>query len=343
MRLQADITWTAALAAVVLAAAPGLVVSDPSIDGAAGVERAVLSGPGAAAPPAPEVWRPAVARGQWSFGSADFVYTSRASGNADLWLKTGPLGESTRLTDHPAQDHWASWFPDGDRVAFQTLRDGNREVYVMNTDGSGVTNLTHDEAQDLLPEVSPDGRRIAFFSDRGLDHGPRELPGHLYLMDADGSGVERLTDAPLSSTFFAAWSPDGLTLASARSFDGNVDIVLIDVDSGAERRVAGTEASEYGARFSPDGAWLAFHAAGEGDEARIVVARVDGSERRELTAGGQHYDPRWSPDGRWLMFTGAASGAAQFDLMMVSAQGGSPRPLVATDADERTGSWRPQR
>jgi TolB protein len=286
---------------------------------------------------------PEAVQSDWSFGTAAFAYTSQASGNADLWLSTGPMGESTNLTAHPAQDHWASWFPDGERLAFQTLRDGNREVYLMNADGSGLVNLTDDPAQDLLPTVSPDGSRILFFSDRGIEHGPRELPGHLYVMDADGANVERLTAEPLTSTFFGDWSPDGRTIVLARSFAGDVDLVLLDRVSGDEERLPGTEASEYGARFSPDGRWLAFHASRESGEARIVVMRVDGSERRDVTTGAQHYDPRWSPDGRWLLITGAPIGATQFDVMVVSVAGGQVRPLVATEVDERSGSWRPAR
>lgn len=270
-----------------------------------------------------------------------FAYTSGASGNADLWLRLAPEAAATRLTDDPSQDHWASWFPDGNRIAFQTQRDGNREVYVMNADGSAATNLTRDAAQDLLPEVSPDGRHIVFFSDRGLEHGPRELPGHLYVMDAAGGAAERLTKTPLTSSFFGAWSPDGTTLVFARDFGGNVDLVLLDLDSGEETRLPGTAASEFGGRFSPDGQHIAFAAAGPDGEARIVVIEAGGSGRVELTAGAQHYDPVWSPDGRWLMFSGAPLGESQFDLMVVPASGGPVSTLLATEVDERSGSWRP--
>ena len=282
-------------------------------------------------------------QGGWSFGDAAFVYTSQSSGNADLWFKTGPVGESANLTDSPAQDHWASWFPGGERLAFQTMRDGNREIYAMNADGSGTINLTNDPAQDLLPEVSPDGSRILFFSDRGIEHGPQELPGRLYVMDADGGNVESITETPLTSTFGGDWSPDGGAILFARDFDGDIDLVLLDLETGEERRLPGTSAAESAGRFSPDGARIAFNASGKDDEARIVVMNVDGGERREITRGGQHHSPRWSPDGRWLMFTGAASGETQFDIMMVSAEGGQVRSLVATDVDERGGTWRPGR
>ena len=78
-------------------------------------------------------------------------------------------------------------------------RDGNSEVYVMNADGSGKRNLTRDRASDDYPTWSPDGRRIAFLRGRLYSNNPgglgvhRFYGYHLYVMNADGSGLRRLT------------------------------------------------------------------------------------------------------------------------------------------------------
>jgi TolB protein len=160
-------------------------------------------------------------------------------------------------------------------------------------------------------------------------------------MPSAGGEPTRVTQEPLTSTFGPDWSPDGRSLLFARDFDGDIDLVRLDLDTGAETRLPGTPAAEYGGRYSPDGKRIAFHAGLETGEARIVVADLDGSERRELSSGGQHYDPHWSPDGRWILFTGAALGASKFDLMMVPAEGGAIESLIATDADERSAAWSP--
>ena len=65
-----------------------------------------------------------------------------------------------------------SWSSDGGRIAFDSLRDGNGEIYVMNADGSGQTRLTDDPGFDGSPSWSPDGSRIAFQSFRDGDANP---------------------------------------------------------------------------------------------------------------------------------------------------------------------------
>ena len=94
---------------------------------------------------------------------------------------------AARLTDDPADDLLPSWSPDGSRVAFVSVRDGNLDIYAMNADGSGAARLTDNPADDLSPSWSPDGSRVAFASNRDGDF-------KIYAMNADGSGAERLAD-----------------------------------------------------------------------------------------------------------------------------------------------------
>jgi len=85
------------------------------------------------------------------------------------------------------------------RIAFVSDRDGNDEIYVMSSDGSGQTNLTNNPGGDLRPAWLPDGSRIAFISERdGNDE--------IYVMSADGSGQTRLTDNPAEDDA-PAWAP----------------------------------------------------------------------------------------------------------------------------------------
>ena len=72
------------------------------------------------------------------------------------------------------------------RIAFDSDRDGNDEIYVMNADGTGQTRLTNNVVSDLQSAWSPDGTKIAFQSTR--DGNPE-----IYAMNADGTAPTRLT------------------------------------------------------------------------------------------------------------------------------------------------------
>src|SRR6266567_2762248 len=88
-------------------------------------------------------------------------------------------------------------------IAFQSNRDGNFEIYVMNAKGGDQTRLTKNSVEDRNPVWSPDARKIAFHSDRS---GKFEV----YVMKANGRGQRRLTHSPSGEQAgFPAWSPNG--------------------------------------------------------------------------------------------------------------------------------------
>ena len=119
-------------------------------------------------------------------------------------------------------------------------RDGNSEIYVMNTDGSGQRNLTQNRAADAYPAWSPDGKGIAFATARddrtGRCTDPSACNLEIYVMNPDGAKQRRLTRDPAADSF-PAWSPDGRKIAFASRRDRNFEIYVMNADGGGQKRL----------------------------------------------------------------------------------------------------------
>jgi Tol biopolymer transport system component len=114
-------------------------------------------------------------------------------------------GRVVRLTDNTGISSFNSaWSPDGARIVFDSYRDGDQEIYTIDSsDGSGVKKLTDNRNHDVNPTWSPDGTRIAF--ERDYD---------IWVMNADGTGQKNLTNTTGSASEYEPdWSPDGVKIA----------------------------------------------------------------------------------------------------------------------------------
>ncbi len=123
-------------------------------------------------------------------GDPDFSPDDRtlvyASDNS-IWTFNRLTGGTLRLTNQMG-DSRPHYSPDGTKIVFQSFRDGQPEIYVMNADGSAQTRLTNNAAFNSAPAWSPDGTKILFTSTRDDPMSPS-----LYVMNADGSNPIRVT------------------------------------------------------------------------------------------------------------------------------------------------------
>ncbi|MFC1634762.1 SBBP repeat-containing protein [Planctomycetota bacterium] len=181
------------------------------------------------------------------------------------------------------------------KIAFQSDRDGNCEVYIMNEDGTDQTNLTRRRGFDSGPSWSPDGTKIAFHTDRD---GLLEI----YTMNSDGSSQMRLTFNDVDDAS-PSWSPDGSRIAFHSGEDGKRDIYVMKVNGTGRTRLTNNEADDSYPCWSPDGLIIAFHSDRDGNYEVYMMKAADGASQTNLTNNpAVDQLPAWSPDGTKIAF-----------------------------------------
>ena len=203
---------------------------------------------------------------------------------------------------------WAATSPLWGKIVFHSKRDGNLEIYTMDSDGSGQTRLTFNDATDSAPTWSPNGRQIAFHSYRHDDKNAHkaEMNTEIYVMNADGGNQRRLTHYP-GLDAAPSWSPDGTQIAftSTRNADKNQDfnIFVIDADGSNARQITDLEFAAK-PKWSPDGRQIAFEAF-IGHSREIYAANADGTSRFQVShprLGADMFLGGWSPNGKRIVY-----------------------------------------
>lgn len=199
----------------------------------------------------------------------------------DIWALDLTTGRAVNLTRTEVYEGcpWPS--ADGSLIAFDGIRAGRSEIFVMRSDGSGLRQLTRGPGNNACPAFSPDGKQIAFVSDRDGEM-------DIYLLDLTTGAERRLTDDP-AADMDPAFSPDGQRIAFTSDRRGKFEIYEMNLDGSGLRRL--TEARDFDIQpvYSPDGRWIAFERDGT-----IVAVHRESGKLWPMTRGPQYKGgPTW--------------------------------------------------
>ena len=192
------------------------------------------------------------------------------------------------------------------KIAFLSLRGGQTELYVMNSDGTNQTRLTNDGASIFDSAISRDGSRIVFMSTRD------NAGGEIYVINVDGTNLTRLTNNS-SIEFDPTFSYDGSKIAFASNRDftflATYEIYVMNADGTNQTRLTNNQTNDLDPAFSPDGSKIAFQADRDSccptSEFEIYVMNANGTNQTRLTNAApdvNNTEPVFSPDGGKIAF-----------------------------------------
>lgn len=233
------------------------------------------------------------------------------------------------LTGHPGMA--------ASKIVMVGSRTGKKELYLCDADGAGLRQLTRDNAISLAPRWSPDGRQIVYTSyyrtqfpdiflvtlatgERrclanfpGLNSSASFAPGgrelslvlskdgnpDLYVMDARGDRITRLTATKRAAEACPSWSPDGNEIVFVSDSPGTPQLFITGRDGGAPRRLAVGGAQNVDPDWGANG-YIAYSSL-IGGQFQVCVVNPATGETRQISRDDANYeDPAWAPDGRHI-------------------------------------------
>lgn len=213
------------------------------------------------------------------------------------------------------------------------IPNGTYSLTLRVTDSASNT-ATSKPISVTVNNATPTGGRIVFASDRDGN-------AEIYLMNADGSGVTRLTNDP-ATDYMPALSPDGSKIAFTSDRSGELEIYIMNSNGTGATLVGNRSGYNYAPAWSPDGSKIAY-VSSEFGYREIFVMNADGSNQVALALNGDR--PAWSPDGSKIVFhavTGKAGTPERNEEIFIMNADGSNKVQLTTNpaADERP-DWSP--
>jgi TolB protein len=230
--------------------------------------------------------------GEW------LAFSTRRSGNLDVWIANIQTGATKQVTFHAATDNEARWSPDGKQLCFVTQRSGSQDIYVVDLETGRETPIATEPFNEDYPSFSQDGSEIVF---TGGPRGFREVQVYSF-----ATGKIRTVTRGFGYVGSANFSPDAAHIVFHAYHDntynsGKSDVYVVPAAGGKVTNITNEGTVwNYKPCWSWDGNWITYSSKRATPNFNLWVIRPDGSQRYPLTnvLGPDLRWSNWTKDGR---------------------------------------------
>jgi serine/threonine protein kinase/dipeptidyl aminopeptidase/acylaminoacyl peptidase len=250
------------------------------------------------------------------------LVTVQSTKNPNLWVAPDGDAKNARqlLSANGTAFYGLSWTPDG-RIVYSSNAGGNRDIWIMNADGSQQRQLTNDAFVNYQPAVTPDGRYVVFVSERA------GRP-NLWRMNLDGGNPTQITNG--SGEHNPAVTPDSRSIIYVSATVPTTHLWKVPLEGGQPVEI--TNKMSNMPAISPDGKSIACAYWDEQLNSKISLALLSINGGAPIRTFEQQPEAwRWSPDSRSLIYVDNTQGFS--NLMRLPLENGKPKPVTDFQSD----------
>ncbi len=262
-------------------------------------------------------------------GSKIFFTSDRSGGgNKEIWSMDYDGKNQAPMTSYRTLTIMPNVSPDGSKIAFTTFPPGKTPmIVVMSTETKRMVPFYNQRASvNSQASFTPDGKRVLFSSTASGDY------AQIYLSDADGSNITRLTRVRAVEVEPKVNPKSGTEVVFVSGRGGPPQIYKMNIDGGDVVRLTTGEGEAVNPSWHPDGKHIVFSwtRGFEPGNFNIFVMDVATREVAQLTQGmGKNENPVWAPDGLHIVYS-SKRGRGPNQIYTMLADGTQQQQLTTT-------------
>ena len=241
------------------------------------------------------------------------------------------------LTANTFDDRYASYSPSGDKIVFESNRDGNWEIYIMDSNGMNAQRITYHTGDDRRPTWHPNGEKIIFES-------TRTGKNQLYILSLKESDIAQITHFFTGNPIFASFSPGGDLIAlSLQESENTSNILLIDSKGNTIKKLTNNDKRNFYPKWSQDGSEIVYFSRKDtkNQDDEIYKLNIENSTESRLTDWPKHnFCPSWSEDNSKIAYVTSMEGTRP-EIYIMDSNGENQIRITNNDDGDTLPNWSP--